>query len=125
MKKVIQIIVAMLTLLMGSQALAARDLPQIVNLPDGLKFEIRRGVIETHNAIESEALRISLASDLTGFVEGKVCDSCKTIKVMITPQTKAYNKGLEVPLIEAKRRIGRFATVIYELETKNVSAIRW
>ena len=60
-----------------------------------------------------------------GFVEGKVCDFCKEIKVNITPETKAYEKNVEVPLKRAKERLGRYATVIYEIDTKNVSAIRW
>lgn len=89
------------------------------------RLEGRRGFIETHNAIESASLRISLDDSLHGFVEGKVCDFCETIKVTITPKTKAYSKNVEVPLKKAKDRIGRFATVMYELDTKNVSEIRW
>ena len=94
--------------------------------PDGTQpLEERRGFKEMHNAIESESLRISLGADLNGFIEGKVCDQCETIKVTITPATKAYASNVEVPLKNAKSRIGRYATVIYELDTKNVSAIRW
>ena len=93
---------------------------------DGPKsFEQKRGFIELHNSFETESLRISLGTDLNGFVEGKVCDQCKTIKVTITPETKAYVNNVEVPLIKAKSRIGRYATVMYELDTKNVSTIRW
>jgi len=95
-------------------------------IPDDYKpLQPRRGIIETHNAIESQSLRISLDSGLHGFVEGKVCDQCETIKVTVTPETRAYDNGVEVPLIRAKNRIGRYATVIYELDTKNVSEIRW
>ena len=84
-----------------------------------------RGFIEKHNAFESMALRISIDKSSHGFVEGKVCDYCEEIKVNITPETKAYNNNVEVPLKQAKGRLGQYATVIYELETKNVSAIRW
>lgn len=84
-----------------------------------------RGVIETHNAIETNSLRISLDSTMNGFIEGKVCDFCETITVTITPESKAYANNVEVPLEQATGRMGRFATVIYELDTKNVSAIRW
>lgn len=106
-------------LLVVAQAVAAEGAPIVNN--DGPM----RGVIETHNAIESSSLRLSLNSDLHGFVEGKVCDFCEPIKVIITPETKAYANDVEVPLMQAKSRVGRFATVIYELKTKNVSAIRW
>ncbi len=82
-------------------------------------------MIENYNAIESESLRISLNDGLSGFIEGKVCDSCKEIRVTITPQTKAYENRAEVPLKRAESRIGRYATVIYEVKTKWVSEIRW
>jgi len=82
-------------------------------------------MIENYNAIEAESLRISLGNDLNGFIEGKVCDSCEEIKVTITPQTKAYENRVEVPLKKAEARIGRYATVIYEVKTKQVVSIRW
>jgi hypothetical protein len=101
-------------------------LPDGEVVPDDFKpQQSRRGIIQTHNAIESQSLRISLDSSLHGFVEGKVCDQCETIKVTVTPETRAYDNDVEVPLIRAKSRIGRYATVIYELNTKNVSEIRW
>jgi len=82
-------------------------------------------MVENYNAIEAESLRISLDKNLKGFVEGKVCDSCEEIKVTITPQTKAYENRKEVPLKKAEARIGRYATVIYEVKTKQVVSIRW
>jgi hypothetical protein len=119
MKNIIQVFLTVMFLSMATQAVADRN----VSVVDD--SERMRGVIETHNAIESESLRISLDGNLHGFVEGKVCDFCETIRVTITPNTKAYANNVEVPLKNAKNRIGRYATVIYELKTKNVSAIRW
>jgi hypothetical protein len=118
MKNIFQIISLMLLLVMA-QAVSAADVPVVDD------DEPMRGIIETHNAIESSSLRISLDSNLNGFVEGKVCDFCEPIKVIITPETKAYANNVEVPLKQAESRLGRFATVIYELKTKNVTAIRW
>ena len=91
----------------------------------GDKAEPMVGMVVKHNAIESTSLRISLDNTLHGFIEGKVCDFCKEMKVTITPETKAYEKNVEVPLKRAKERLGRYATVIYEIDTKKVSAIRW
>jgi len=119
MKYIIQVFVASVSLLVVTQVVAARDLPVA---DDSGRM---RGIIETHKSIEASSLRISLSNDLHGFVEGKVCDFCETIRVTITPDTKAYDNRVEVPLIKAKSRIGRYATVSYELETKNVSTIRW
>ena len=114
------------------EALPEVELKPGMVLPDGevipddyVPQQSKRGIIETHNAIESQSLRISLDSSLHGFVEGKVCDQCETIKVTVTPETRAYDNDVEVPLVRAKNRIGRYATVIYELDTKNVSEIRW
>jgi hypothetical protein len=118
MKNIMQIFFTVMFLLVSVEAVAARDLPVVDDAP-------MRGIIETHDAIESSALRISLNADLSGFVEGKVCDLCETIRVTITPQTKAYANNVEVPLVQAKTRLGRYATVIYERDTKNVSEIRW
>lgn len=102
-----------------TQAVIAADVPMVND------DQPMRGVMETHNAIETNSLRISLDSTMHGFIEGKVCDFCEPITVNITPETKAYANRVEVPLEQATGRIGRFATVIYELDTKNVSAIRW
>ncbi len=119
MKYIIQVFLTSVSLLVVTQVVTARDLPVADN------SERMRGIIETHKSIEASSLRISLSNDLHGFVEGKVCDFCETIRVTITPDTKAYDNRVEVPLIKAKSRIGRYATVSYELETKNVSTIRW
>lgn len=125
MKKIIQFIISIMVMAAFTQSVFASRLPMIANLPAGQQPEQRRGIIETHDAIESESLRISIGGDLNGFVEGKICDDCETIKVNITPATKAYKNGKEVSLLSAKNRLGRFATVIFEVKTKNVSAIRW
>ncbi len=121
MKNIVKVFITVTFLMVATQAVADRDMSSPSNLSD----EPRRGIIETHKSIEASSLRISLSDDLHGFVEGKVCDFCETIRVTITPDTKAYDNRVEVPLIKAKSRIGRYATVTFELETKNVSFIRW
>lgn len=83
------------------------------------------GVILIEDAIEADSLRISLNENLTGFVEGKICDDCETIKVKITPKTKAYENNVEVPLKRAESRLGRSATVYFLIKTNEVSRISW
>jgi hypothetical protein len=119
MNKMIKIFTLMFLSVVVQNVIAA-DVPPVVNDDQPM-----RGVRETHNAIETNALRISLDETMNGFIEGKVCDFCEQITVTITPETKAYANNVEVPLEQATGRMGRFATVIYELDTKNVSAIRW
>jgi hypothetical protein len=104
---------------------------QAIAAPDGLgklpsySTSSNAGYKETYNAMEAESLRISLDASNNGFIEGKVCDACEKIKVIITPSTKAYIGKREVPLKQAKDRLGRYATVIFDIETKNASVIRW
>jgi len=81
--------------------------------------------IELYNAIESDTLRISINAGGSGFVEGQVCDACELLKVTVTPETKAFANNVEMPLAMAKSRLGRYAVVIYDVETKNVTEIRW
>ncbi len=117
MKNIISVLILFI-----SFSVLAEKAPVVAGTSDD---EPQRGFREVHNSFESLSLRLSLGGDLYGFVEGKICDECETIKVTITPATKAYDNGVEVPLKDAKKRVGRYATVMYELDTKNVSAIRW
>jgi len=82
-------------------------------------------IIKKHSAIRSVSLRIHMDDNLHGTIESKNCSFCKTIKIKITPNTKAYANNINVPLIQAKNRMGRYATIVYELETNKVSTIRW
>lgn len=115
------VVVSVLCLILSTQTFAVEKLEKT----SGNGSVASSGSIETHNAIETDSLRISLDENGSGFVEGKSCDSCKVLRVKITPATKAFAKRVEVPLERAKSRLGQYATVIYELDTKNVSAIRW
>ncbi len=126
MKTVIQLVISVLFLTLVNQVNAASDNPGLSNTPP----ELERGqpvqnTVEKYKSIESMSLRISLDKNLHGFVEGKVCDGCKKIRVSITPQTKAYANNIEVPLKQAENRLGRYATVMFEVKTKKVINIRW
>ena len=81
--------------------------------------------VDKYTAFESEELRISIDNSSSGFAEGKICDECEKVRVTITSETKAFEKNAEVPLQNARSRIGRYATVIFEVETKKAIAIRW
>jgi len=113
--------ILMLLFLMVAQPVLAQD--QVT--PAEFQEANSRASYARFSAIESDSLRISLDGSLNGFVEGKICDSCKKIQVKITPETKAYANNVEVPLKSAKARVGRYATVIFETKTKQVTAIRW
>jgi len=126
MKIFIQLAISVLFLIMVNQAGAAPDNVELSNPhPDLKRGAPVQNPVEKYLAIESMSLRINIDKRLHGFVEGKVCDACKKIRVTITPQTKAYDNNIEVPLKRAEDRLGRYATVIYEVKTKKVISIRW
>ena len=98
--------------------------PDDANVKDHLP-KVRR-IIMAENAMETESLRISLdARTSTGFVIGKICDQCNEIQAQITPETRAYHDGKEIPLARASDRLGRYATVFMDMENKRVTRIIW
>jgi len=119
MKNKIQVFFTLISLLITTQATA------FSNPPDGTIYKSGQEILRTHNIIKSVSLRISLNDNLHGFIDSKLCSFCKTIRINITPETIAYDNNVKVPLQQAKGRIGQYATVIYDLKTRNISAIRW
>ncbi len=119
MKKTIAALLTLTSILTSAQALA------ISKQPESIMPASEQTVMQTHNAIRSVSLRLSMNDNLHGFVESKTCSFCKTIRIEITPSTRAYANNVNVPLIKAKNRIGQYATIVYELKTKKISAIRW
>jgi hypothetical protein len=82
-------------------------------------------VTSLEDAMEISSLRISLNDDNSGFVQGRICDHCEELKVAITPETRAYENNVEVPLKKAAGRIGRSATVFINREHTKVTRIKW
>ncbi len=79
-------------------------------------------------------LKISLdVEKLEGFVFYNICrrdkvenkSICKKQRLPITPQTKAYANNEQVPLRQAKNRIGKYAAIVYDKNTLIIKAISW
>ena len=87
--------------------------------------ENKKGIILVEESFETEKLKIRMTNDLKGTVVGSICDHCKEITVTITPETRAFERNKPVPLIEAKKRYGKSALVIFDIKTKLVNEIRW
>lgn len=83
------------------------------------------GIIILEEAFEAEKLKIRMTDDLKGTVVGRICDQCEEMTVTITPDTQAFENSKSVPLIEAKKRYGKPALVIFDVSTKKVNAIYW
>ena len=79
-------------------------------------------------------LKITLDTEkLEGFIMYRLCHwdaaknkrDCKAERLLITPQTKAYANNKQVPLRQAKGRLGRHASVEYYVDTLVVESISW
>jgi hypothetical protein len=77
------------------------------------------------DSFESFSLKISLSSDMTGVIKGKTCDLCEMQTLAVTPETKAYQNNVEVPISQAKKRFGKPALVLFDIKTKKVNTIIW
>jgi len=119
MKKLTQAVFILVSLMTATQAAA------ISTHINSSAHKSNLSALQTHQTISSVYLRISLDENLNGFVDSKLCSFCKPLRITITPKTTAYNNNVKVPLKHAKKRLGQRASIVYDLKTKNVSAIRW
>ena len=78
-----------------------------------------------YNTHETFALKIKLANDGTGIVQGIQCQRCGYNFVKITANTKVTARGVEVDILEAKKRAGKSAMVSYTPSTQEIQFIRW
>lgn len=70
-------------------------------------------------------LQIKLSRDGTGIVKGITCNGCDFKYVRITSNSKATANGVEVNILEARRRAGKTAMVSFNPVTQEVQYIRW
>ena len=77
------------------------------------------------HVIEAQSLRITLDKKGTGSIQGRICDDCKLLTVAVSPETKAFQNGVEVPVVQAKSRLGKSATVFIDIEHTSVLRITW
>lgn len=74
---------------------------------------------------EALPLNIKLADDGTGIVKNIKCKGCDFNIVKITENTKATKRGVEVNILEARKRAGDSAMVSFDPKTQEVLYIRW
>jgi hypothetical protein len=82
-------------------------------------------IVKVAGVMEEGSLKIELDDSLNGSIVGKPCDTCKSIRVVITPDTQVVENNVIVPLTEAKKRKGKAAFVMYDVKTLKVTKIFW
>ena len=74
-------------------------------------------VVET---LEIKKLSISLDDSLRGYLLGK-----KKKRLIITPETEAYEDGKRVPLLKARKQRFKQVNASYDVKTGEVVRISW
>lgn len=75
--------------------------------------------------IETDSLSIKLSNDGTGIVKDIKCSGCDFNFVRITRDSKASIQGVEVNILQARKRAGKPCMVSFNPETQEVQYIRW
>ena len=78
-----------------------------------------------YKVFETAALKIKLSNDGTGIVQGIKCNGCDYNFVKITAGSKVTVRGVEVDILEAKKRAGKSAMISFTPKTREVQFIRW
>ena len=84
-----------------------------------------KNMVQHEESAEITGLKINLDKSLNGRIILKKCNGCKAIVLKITPETKAFHKNEEVPLIRAKNQLGKSAVVSYVIKSRLVKRIVW
>jgi len=61
----------------------------------------------------------------TGYIQHVFCNGCKPEKLYLTSETKVYANSKKVPLNKITDRLGRYVSLTYEIDSKNVIKVSW
>ncbi|RDH82588.1 MAG: hypothetical protein DIZ80_09900 [endosymbiont of Galathealinum brachiosum] len=71
------------------------------------------------------ATKFSLTNNLTGFVNYKRCETCKTEHYKITPDIKAYLNNKEVPLSNFVSSRKKPDTLVFVRKSGELAGLKW
>ena len=75
--------------------------------------------------IEGKPDTLFIGKTLEGSMRIKACDSCKVLKLRITPQVKAFLEGKPMLLKNAAKRTDKPLVIFYDSKTKLVTRLHW
>lgn len=83
-------------------------------------------IAETNeDVIEGAPDSIFISSNLEGSMRIKACNSCETLKLRITPTTRAFLEGESVLLKSMVSRKDKPLVIFYDAEKKLVTRLHW
>jgi len=81
-------------------------------------------IINHEDAIETNEI-ILVGTKTNGFVLARKCAKCPQLRLQLSPNTKAYAQGQQVPMSSVPNRLKTAITVIYDPKTNVVNRIKW
>lgn len=72
-----------------------------------------------------EATKFNLTKNLSGFVNYKRCESCKTEHYKITPDIKAYLNNEEVPLSNFINSRKKPDSLVFVIASGELAGLKW
>jgi len=81
-------------------------------------------IILNEDAVEADQITV-VGSKTNGFVLVKKCDTCPQLRLQLSPNTKAFFNGKEVPFSNVPSKAKNAITVIYDPKINTVNKIVW
>jgi len=85
-----------------------------------MSLGVQAELINFQEAIEASSIKVSTRSPGSGYVSARSCNSCKSMRLEITPATIISVNGKNVSAVEKVSRHWPGGLVIYDVESKQV-----
>ena len=82
-------------------------------------------IIHNESAIEAVKFQYNLIGKDSGNIIAQQCEKCTSVRINITPETKAYTNGKFVPLTSVPRVSKIAITIIYDAKTMKAHKLIW
>lgn len=82
-------------------------------------------MIQHEDAIEANSVEFLVGPTGTGRVVVRACDTCKPVRLKVTSESKAFEKGKEVPMGSLGGQTKKPAVVFFLVKDGTVSRVTW
>lgn len=82
-------------------------------------------MIQHEDAIEAQSVEFFVNAAGRGSVVVRECDTCAPVRLKVTPDTRAFDNGAEVPLASLSGAARQSAVVFYLVKDRTVSRVTW
>ena len=82
-------------------------------------------MIQHEDAIEANSVEFLVGPSGRGTVVVRSCETCQPVRLKTTSKTKAYEKGVEVPMRSLGGQTKKSAVVFFLVKNGTVSRVTW